>query len=302
MAALGTSRGLREAANTGIICGRLGVCALVTGLALATVAVSPAGCTGLSAQERRLRQADLHYRLGDGHFQDGALGQAVRELHKAVTLDPTHAHAHHLLGIAYMGRREFDLAREHLSRAAKLKPKWLEARNNLGTCELALCRWGEAQSIFEELARNPLYSTPYVARNNLGLALFQRGLHAQAVPNFQKAVLYNPKFCVAYNNLGMTLLELGRLEEAERALARALSAEPECGRAYAEPHLHLGRVYERLGDPGQALLSYRRCREMTGSDATGMGYGCGQPSVGLRCEEKIRQLETLLGSRSGDRR
>ena len=259
-------------------------------------------CTGRSAAEKRERQADLHYRLGDGHFHDGALGPAIRELHTAVTLDPNHARSHHLLGIGYMGRREFELALEHLQRAVALQPGRLENRNNLGTCLLALCRWDEAQEIFSELARNPLYATPYVARNNLGLALAHRGEHAQAVPHFQKAVLYNPKFCVAYNNLGMTLLELGRVDEAERALTRALDADVACGRSYAEPHLHLGRIHERRGDAEAALLAYRRCRELTGSDTSGLGYGCGQPSVGLRCDEKIRQLETLLGSRSGDRR
>ncbi len=268
-------------------------------LALALCATCLWTCAG-NQREQALRDAELHYKLGDGHFRDHQVAAAIRELHLAVKANPDHAEAQHLLGFLYLGRREYELALRHLQRAVAIEPEYLMAVNTLGACYLALCQWDEAALLFERLSESPLYGTPYIAQNNLGLALHRKGDDEAAVRRFQKAVLFNAKFCVGYNNLGMALLELGRIDEAERSLREALRADPECER-YAEPHLHLGRILERDGRLEAALDEYRRCHELAGSGFD-IGYGCGQTPVGLRCEQKVRQLGGSLDSVSGEGR
>ena len=252
-------------------------------------------CTGASDRARALADAELHYKLGDGHFRDREVSQAIRELVFALKADPNHSRAHHLMGFLYIGRRDYDQALSHLRRAVEIDPGFLQAQNNLGTCYLALCRWDEAAGIFRSLTGNPLYQTPYIAENNLGLALFHKGRSLEASRHFQRSVFLNPRFCVGHNNLGMALIELDRPEEALAALGKALAADPECKRSYAEPHLHMGRARERLGQIVQALQEFRLCRELAGVDVP-LGHGCGHTPVGLRCEQKLKQLESLSRS------
>ncbi len=267
----------------------------------AVVLALSVGCARGDDRERALKKAELHYRLGHGSFQDNRPNDAIRELTLALEANPDHEPAHHLLGLLYMARRDYDLALEHLERAVRLDPRDLAAQNNLGTCYLSLCRWGDAERVFTALVGNPLYQTPHIAENNLGLALLDQGRIQESLPHFQRAVLLNPRFCVAFNNLGRALLELGRLEDARATLAKALDADPLCRDTYAEPHLHLGRLLERLGDPGAAMAEYARCVELVGDTLVVTGT-CGRPPVGLRCKTKLRQLRALTGSAGGRRR
>jgi len=249
-------------------------------------------CFGSRQQAQTLKDAELHYQLGDGAFRDHQIPEALRELMLALKLNPQHAQAEHLLGFIYMGRQEYDRAAEHFRRAVTLEPDFRVARNNLGTSLLALCRWSEAAEVFRELDADPLYATPFIAKNNLGLALLHQGQREEAVAQFQRAVFLNPSFCVGFNNLGMTLLELERFEDAARALQQALAVDPSCTRSYAEPHFHLGRLHEKLGDRQRAHAEYSRCVELTEGQLD-LSLGCGQVPVGRRCSEKVRQLQQL---------
>ncbi|MBM4320743.1 MAG: tetratricopeptide repeat protein [Deltaproteobacteria bacterium] len=260
--------------------------------ALALPALIGAACFSPSAREKALKDAELHYQLGDGAFRDRNVPEALKELLQAVRDDPGHAQAHHLLGFVYMGRQEYDQALVHLKRATELKPDLYEAQNNLGTCLLALCRWEDAATVLRKLLLEPLYQTPHVAHNNLGMALLRLEQREEAIIHFQKAVFLNPTFCVAHNNNGMTLLELGRPEEAQLALNKAIAADPSCTQTYAEPHFHLGRLLERAGRLEQAQEHYRRCHELTRTRLV-IGFGCGTEPIGPRCEQKLRQAGTL---------
>lgn len=251
----------------------------------------PLSCLGPSPKDQALKDAELYYRLGDGAFRDRNIPAAIKDLLKAVQANPDHANAHHLLGFIYMGRQEYDQALTHFKRAVELAPELLEAQNNLGTCYLALCRWQEAEVIFAKLVVDPLYQTPYIAYNNLGMALLHQGRREEAVIRFQRAIFLDPTFCVAFNNLGMTLLDLGQLDDAQRALIQANSADASCAN-YAEPYFHMGRLLERVGRPEQALQQYQRCHELTRTNIP-LGHGCGSVPIGPRCEQKLRQRGQL---------
>ena len=52
------------------------------------------------------------------------------------------------------------------------------------------------------------------AYNNLGISLKELGRFDEAEVYLRRAIELNPQFAEAYNNLGNALKELGRIEEA----------------------------------------------------------------------------------------
>ena len=64
-----------------------------------------------------------------------------------------------------------------------------------------------------------------------------------AIKNYQKAIEINPSFAHAYNNLGSTLMSLGRLKESILSFEKAISLDPRNILA----HNNLGTVLSTLG-------------------------------------------------------
>ena len=64
------------------------------------------------------------------------------------------------------------------------------------------------------------------ARNNLGLLYHGRGLTSDAIDQFRRAILINPRYIKARSNLAVVLTSAGRLAEARAELRAALAIEP----------------------------------------------------------------------------
>lgn len=90
----------------------------------------------------------------------------------------------------------------------------------------------------------------------MGWAMSLLGRFEDAIRCCMRAIEMDPQFGDPYNDIGAYLLELDRPVEAIAWLRKALvdrrTDSPHI------PHYNLGRAYERLMDPLQAELHYRR--------------------------------------------
>jgi hypothetical protein len=84
-------------------------------------------------------------------------------------------------------------------------------------------------------------------RNALGWTLFQDGRTAEAVVEYERALVANAKSAKSHNNLALALVELGRLDEAAGHFEKSLELEPK-----AEIYSDLGFTMARLGKPVEA--------------------------------------------------
>jgi superkiller protein 3 len=66
---------------------------------------------------------------------------------------------------------------------------------------------------------DPNYTEAY---NNIGLALYKMGRVDEAIIQYQKAVATDPNYAEAYYNLGLALYKMGRVDEAIASAQRAL--------------------------------------------------------------------------------
>ncbi|MDQ7798965.1 MAG: tetratricopeptide repeat protein [Candidatus Edwardsbacteria bacterium] len=85
--------------------------------------------------------------------------------------------------------------------------------------------------------------------NDRGVMLFHRRELAAAEAEFHRALDIRPDFAEAYNNLGLTLSDLGKKEEAVEAFKRAIDLSPEAPEAYN----NLGCLYRIKKDYQQAV-------------------------------------------------
>ena len=96
---------------------------------------------------------------------------------------------------------------------------------------------------------NPDYES---AHNNLGLTLHQLRRSNEALPYFDRALKLKPYYPEAHFNKGLALASLGRLDEAIEYYRAALQYK----KNYAQVFFSLGQAYERKGDLKEAANNY----------------------------------------------
>ena len=102
---------------------------------------------------------------------------------------------------------------------------------------------------------NPRYAE---AHNNLGVALMEAGRVEEAAACCRRAVELKPDYAEAHNNLGNVLKEQGMLDEAAACCRRAVALRPD----FAVFHNNLGNVVKEQGELEDAAACYRRAIEL----------------------------------------
>jgi tetratricopeptide (TPR) repeat protein len=89
---------------------------------------------------------------------------------------------------------------------------------------------------------------------NLGVTLMRLGKVQEAIGHYEQALRRNPDFCTAHNNLGSALLQAGKATEAIRHYEQALRIKPD----FAEAHNNLGNALDELDRPQEAVGHYEQ--------------------------------------------
>ena len=100
------------------------------------------------------------------------------------------------------------------------------------------------------LDKNPQSS---LAHNNLGVMLFERGAHSEAIAHYQAAVRSDSDNSEAWNNLLAAFIQMGQAREAVEFGLNALRVDPE----NANAHYNLGIAYAQMSRTDQAIHHYR---------------------------------------------
>ncbi|MFL6519261.1 MAG: tetratricopeptide repeat protein [Chthoniobacterales bacterium] len=98
----------------------------------------------------------------------------------------------------------------------------------------------------------------WMAENNLGLVLQQKGQHDEAIAHLQKSLELNPNKFEIQNNLGYSLSMSSRLQDAFPFLEKAVQMNPN----YAAVHYNLGNALLRSGRLAEAIAQLQQAVEL----------------------------------------
>ncbi len=96
-------------------------------------------------------------------------------------------------------------------------------------------------------------SNNFLMHNNLGLTLANQGKVQEAISHYNEALRINPYFARAQCNLGVVLARQGKIEEAMMHYTKALQIDPN----YAKAHCNLGVALIRQGKAEEAITHYK---------------------------------------------
>lgn len=190
--------------------------------------------------EERFRQAKQLHQRGDLPGAIAAYAALLRE-------DASLADAWHLKGMAEHQSGRLEEAGASAARAIAAggpRPDYLLLEGGVlhDRGDLA----GAAERFAQVAAARPEWPAGHL---ELGRVHLDRGDPAAALAAFQAATNADPRNVRAWNNVGIALQSLERIEEALRAFTHTLMLDPN----YALAHFNLARLYNLRGDAKRAL-------------------------------------------------
>ncbi len=219
-----------------------------------TIGVRPGGddSTGsLGQTPQKKGTGDVYVRLSVVYMQQDQLDEALKNIKKAVSVDPNNGEAHNVMAIIYSRLGENSLADSHFRRAKGLQPKNPYTLNAYGTFLCGQKKYKEADTQFKEALKNPLYSTPEVALTNAGICARQTKDLDLAEAYLRRALQKNGKFSVALFQMARLSYETGEMMAARDFLKRYHNAAK-----FTPQSLWLGIQIERKLGNKNAVASY----------------------------------------------
>lgn len=110
--------------------------------------------------------------------------------------------------------------------------------------------WGNDMALLEHALEAT--TDNYGAHNNLGASLAQQGRIDEAIAHYSEAIRIMPDFALSHDNLGILLGKQGRFDEAIAHFSRAVQLNPN----YAEAHNNLGSALGKQGRMDEAIHEF----------------------------------------------
>ena len=184
------------------------------------------------------------------------LPEAKRYAERALSLDPSIAEAHATLGVIHSGMWQWaESEREH-KLAIELNPNYATAYHWYSLLLKDLKRYDEASAMIKRAQElDPLSSV--IGVNISRMYLDMQNNPEASIQNSRKLIELDPTFAPAYEFLGLASLDVGRNDEAEAALKKAVELT---GRASIAVN-DLGYFYAITGRRDEAMSLIKELEE-----------------------------------------
>jgi len=174
---------------------------------------------------------NANYNLGDSLLNKGDAAGAIPYFERAFKANPGSIVAATELGVALFAAGKLPEAEEQFKSALAIEPRYTDARFDLASVQAARAEWEAAADGFQQVLKERPDDTK--TRQHLAEALYlwgddfaKNGNSEQAVLRYQAAMQYRPPDAELLTKMALMLARLGRLQEAQAELERALKVNP----------------------------------------------------------------------------
>jgi type IV pilus assembly protein PilF len=185
-------------------------------------------CSGCGSQQglakNKSNASEYNTQLGIAYLRQGDIPLAKEKLDRALQENPDNPEVHGARAMLFDRMGQPAQADREFKTALSLAPNDPDVSNNYAVYLCQVGRTDDGVRRFEEVARNALYRTPWVAYTNAGVCLRSAKRNAQAVRDFQQALASRPNFAEAAFQLGDLEFQEGHLAEARKVVDTYLGA------------------------------------------------------------------------------
>jgi len=199
--------------------------------------------------------AQVYVTLGMIQTGTGDYDQAIRNLQKALVLDPLNADAYRELANAYGKIGKLNEAESTYLNAIAVRPTYWAAHSDLGAFYFRLGRYDEANKEFQTVVR----LTPDNARgySSLGAVAYEQKRYDTAEEMYEKSVALKPTQA-AYENLGVLYFTQGRYQDAAHWFELATQMNDLDSQSWHS----LAAAYQWSDQPTKARAAFQRTAEL----------------------------------------
>lgn len=184
---------------------------------------------------------------------------------EVTTERPDDAEAWYLLGRTQYNESDYRNAILSFQHALALRPKYVEAENNLGLCWQDINENEKAKASFHLAIAwqgdPPSDSQPFL---NLGTLLAEANQFDEALPYLTKAVALSPDNPRAHEELAHVYEATNNLPKAQSELEQAIAQAPKS----SSLHFKLARIYRHEGLQAQAKHELELCEKLNGTQSS----------------------------------
>lgn len=195
----------------------------------------------------------------------GDFGDADKWFSEVVAEKPDDSDAWYLLGRTKFNENDFAAAKANFEHALTLRPRYVEAENNVGLCWKELNRTDKAEAAFQTAidwqGEKPSDEQPFL---NLGTLLVDRNETAKAIPYLEKAGELAPDNPKIHEELGQAYTTRQDMPRAQAELERAVSLAPDISAL----HFKLGQIYRKEGLQDRAQHEFDICSKLNSTHSS----------------------------------
>jgi tetratricopeptide (TPR) repeat protein len=251
-----------------------------------------------------------YIRQGGTFLQEGKTGQTLENFEAALKLQPNNTDLQQLV----------EMLKRDAGKIAELQQKEAEACVNEaksraevmeGLFGVKLEEITDVDKIIMEYTQAPKCNHAS-AKNILGLAYYIRGLlfdskreYAESVKAYSEAINNEPDYPFAFNNRGRANLNIGKIENCNRAVEdfkKANLDDAQLKKRLADVYYQRALMYDRRGDSTQAVKDCNRALEYNPGDSYASELlSMAEEHERKKREEKERKHQEWLVSEEGQR-
>jgi tetratricopeptide (TPR) repeat protein len=236
------------------------------------------GCGG--AEQRKAK----YLAKGNDHLEQQNYDKAIVELKNVLQIDPKHAEAYYLIGLAEERKLNWQRAFGYYSKAVQLDPDHVPAQASLGRFYLFAGELVKA----EEIAQNILSRKPEdpAGKTLKAAILYAKKDEAGAVKLAREVISADPTQVGAIDFLADVYYRQGQSDKAQDVLEKAVADNPK----NVALRMQLSRLYMLLNKPDKAE---NQLQELVSVDPKNLSYRAGLAAF-YRQTKQLDKAENIL--------